>query len=531
MRSDKDYPTVDELLEDASVYLQPLDEAETRKHGWTDRPVTSVELFDENQIGQITDAVVLMPGSVVELIEPERSARVLRKASLVVVSNDDVWAADFRAILPPLLVKTPWIGWSDLFRMLTRLVGVHRYDSRGISASSLNELAAHVASITGSAITIEDTSSRVLAYSPISDETDDLRMRTILQGAVPSWRVQELMSSGFLQAVWNSRGVVERHAEPGNPARYVIAVRSADEVLGAIWATDSVQTEGEQIREVLAAAAVMAAPLIVRETLRERHLSEQRTAALSAIFSGRGDLPGAAQLLGLSMGTPHFCLTVTVTSSRDDIDHVAFHIQAIFPHALVDSWTGVVRALIPGSRQDAGFDSDDRLTDLKIKLSGRVAEGCLITVGIGPDADRLRDIHVSLQEAVSIAQVLLEQRQGNEKVLVSRLDGAMAGVELKRLAHRLVEHGEASAFVEALARLNHYDTSHQSSMVATLKAYLRHVGNVAEIARELQIHGNSVRYRLSRIGEITGCDLTRSSDRTFLALALEIDRVTPALRR
>lgn len=527
----KDHPTVGELFDDASVYLQPLDAAERQKHDWTERLVTSVELFDEHQVEQIADSIVLMPGSVVDLADPEQSARILRRASLVVVSSDDVWTADFRAQLPPLLVKTPWIGWSDLFRMLTRLVGVRHRDARGMSASSLHELASHVADITGSAITIEDTSSRVLAYSPISEETDDLRVHTILQGAVPSWRVEELMSSGFLPAVWNSSGVVERHAEPGNPARYVIAVRSGDEVLGAIWATDSTQADGEQIREVLAAAAVMAAPLIVRETLHEQHQTEQRTAALTALFSGHGDLPSAGQLLSLPSGTDHFCLAVTVTSPRDEVDHVAFHIQAIFPHALLDTWTGIVRVLIPVDGTDADEAGGPDVAELGGKLSRRLADDCLVTIGVGPRAETLRDIHVSMEEATAISQVLRDQRQADEKVLVSDLSGVLAGVELKRLAHRLVERREADPYLDTLSRLRDYDIAHGSSMVGTLAAYLRHVGNVAEIARELQIHGNSVRYRLQRIGEITGCDLSRSNDRTFLAIALEIDGVTGVLRR
>ncbi|MET1004454.1 MAG: helix-turn-helix domain-containing protein [Propionibacteriaceae bacterium] len=70
-----------------------------------------------------------------------------------------------------------------------------------------------------------------------------------------------------------------------------------------------------------------------------------------------------------------------------------------------------------------------------------------------------------------------------------------------------------------LADLLSYDDGHGSDLVPTLATYLDHGGKYDETARALSIHRNTLRYRLSRINEISGHDLTNVETKLNLHLA------------
>ncbi|TCO53617.1 PucR family transcriptional regulator [Actinocrispum wychmicini] len=66
-----------------------------------------------------------------------------------------------------------------------------------------------------------------------------------------------------------------------------------------------------------------------------------------------------------------------------------------------------------------------------------------------------------------------------------------------------------------------YDHAHKSELLRTLRVFLEHSGSWAQTAAALHVHVNTLRYRISRISELTGRDLTRFPDRVDLYLALD----------
>lgn len=79
-----------------------------------------------------------------------------------------------------------------------------------------------------------------------------------------------------------------------------------------------------------------------------------------------------------------------------------------------------------------------------------------------------------------------------------------------------------------LGALMRYDAAHGTGLLETLAAYLERDGKLQETADALFIHINSLRYRLKRIGDISGLSLADSEERFRLRLAL---RILPLLRR
>ncbi|MFC6085012.1 PucR family transcriptional regulator [Sphaerisporangium aureirubrum] len=71
-----------------------------------------------------------------------------------------------------------------------------------------------------------------------------------------------------------------------------------------------------------------------------------------------------------------------------------------------------------------------------------------------------------------------------------------------------------------LAPLFVYDRRHQSELVRTLGTFLDSAGSWNICAERLHVHVNTVRYRIRRVEELTGRDLSSMADRVDLFLAL-----------
>jgi hypothetical protein len=74
-----------------------------------------------------------------------------------------------------------------------------------------------------------------------------------------------------------------------------------------------------------------------------------------------------------------------------------------------------------------------------------------------------------------------------------------------------------------------YDREHHSELLKTLFAYLNEFGALEATAAKLYVHRNSLRYRLTRIAELTGWDLNDPEHRFHLNLACRAWLVRQAL--
>ena len=126
-------------------------------------------------------------------------------------------------------------------------------------------------------------------------------------------------------------------------------------------------------------------------------------------------------------------------------------------------------------------------------------------------------------------------RAGKEAVLAANV-GEAEGRSLLAFedtgAYRLLlpamseDPGELERFYEeTLAPLVAYDDQYETDLVATVEAYLGNDGNVAQTAASLFTHRHTVRYRLERVRELGGHDITSSEGREKLSLGLKAMRV------
>jgi hypothetical protein len=68
----------------------------------------------------------------------------------------------------------------------------------------------------------------------------------------------------------------------------------------------------------------------------------------------------------------------------------------------------------------------------------------------------------------------------------------------------------------------------EPALMDTVDSYIGSGGSIEATARSLFVHANTVRYRLRRIQEVCGRDVTESRDRYFVQVAMTLGRIDPA---
>jgi DNA-binding PucR family transcriptional regulator len=76
--------------------------------------------------------------------------------------------------------------------------------------------------------------------------------------------------------------------------------------------------------------------------------------------------------------------------------------------------------------------------------------------------------------------------------------------------------------VRLLGPLLAYDDRHRAELLPTLREFLACSGSWNMCAAKMYVHVNTVRYRIRRIEELTGRDLSRLNDQVDFYLALQI---------
>jgi len=80
-------------------------------------------------------------------------------------------------------------------------------------------------------------------------------------------------------------------------------------------------------------------------------------------------------------------------------------------------------------------------------------------------------------------------------------------------------------YAETIQPLVSYDEQYETELVATVEAYLDNDGNVAATAKQLFTHRHTIRYRLERVRDLCGHDVSATEGREKLGLGLKAMRV------
>lgn len=395
----------------------------------------------------------------------------------------------------------------------------------GVSAGDLFAVANAIAALLDAPVTIEDRSSRVLAFSGGQENADQSRVETIIGRQVPDRYARALTDMGAFRDLYRDDAPVVidpvRLGEGATTQRIAIAVRAGDEVLGSIWAAADGPLTPERTTTLRDAAKLVALHLLrVRAGAdAHRHL---RTALVSRAIDGGPEAHGALERLGFA-GQRVCVAAAALIPSTGQQDHtrrelipdrerladaLALHLSAAQRGAAVALVGDTVYGILPVADQEA----EDRVIRLVEDFLHRVGGRLPAAVGVGQPAETLAEVARSCAQSRRALRVLTE---GSDRRRVARIADVETESLLLELRDLRASRGDVASGM--LARLRAYDSRHDVHLVETLAAWLDAFGDIAAASAAGFVHPNTFRYRLRRVAEIGQFDLN-DPDARFAAM-------------
>jgi purine catabolism regulatory family protein/PucR-like helix-turn-helix protein len=180
-------------------------------------------------------------------------------------------------------------------------------------------------------------------------------------------------------------------------------------------------------------------------------------------------------------------------------------------------------ALVPlpaaGGEDDgerAGLVAERLLLGVREPMSRGLAEDGRLTLGVSSPVHSAEGLRGALEEA-----------RHARRVAAARTGTVCAAGHEELASHVLllpfVPDDVRRAFTARLLDpLRDYDRRHRAELVPTLEAFLAADGSWTRCASRLHLHVNTLRYRVGRIEQLTGRDLSRLEDKLDFFLALRM---------
>jgi DNA-binding PucR family transcriptional regulator len=396
-------------------------------------------------------------------------------------------------------------------------------------ASHLQELVEDLADRLGRSVAIDDARLHLLAHSPHRGDVDPVRSESILRRAVPTAIVEHVYAS---RDDATGRYLVSPRPDLGlTDARIGVPILHQGSLLGFVWLLGS---EGPTEPEHLDAAdqtAAQASILIHREHLRVGAARERIEELVRQLFGeddgARAAAAAAIREEALFTASSFAVIAAEIdrpeaTETDEDQLALASGLAAMrsrrLPHDLLTlERRGLVLLMV------AEPSAPDRASVLALAASLRDAvlaatAGAPCRVGVSRPHVDLGDVVVAADEAQRALRV------------IGRVEsfGPVAAVESLGVYELLDQVPDAAlaAMIHPGLRALIEQGSRGDSLVQTLEVFLDSAGDVRAASEQLFAHRTSLYYRLRRIQELTGLDLSDGDDRLVAHLGLRIARLT-----
>ncbi len=190
----------------------------------------------------------------------------------------------------------------------------------------------------------------------------------------------------------------------------------------------------------------------------------------------------------------------------------------------VGQYVDVIVALYPITDESSLARLRMIVEETRQQLASRTPSG-VVTAGISRPCDSLSQLRESYREAKDAISISgeLGEREGSTYYGDLKLYQLLLGLKEKNLKQL------RRFYDESLRPLVEHDERKQGDLIRTLNGFFEANGNLAKAAVDLDVHRNTLVYRLERISELTGLDLNDADNRLILHLALKIQRVLATL--
>lgn len=395
-------------------------------------------------------------------------------------------------------------------------------------------LAQTVSSLTGGMVSIEDDRSLVLAYSASGDEADEVRQLSILGRAGPADYLGRLQQWGVFDRLRRSQEVIEVPADValGTRRRLVVSIwplvgpaigghhprtdptaGAGAPTLGTIWVQEGRRELSPDSESALRGAAAVAARLITRSLNAPTNEAMQIQRLLGA-RGGGVDVPSLAAALSLPTTGPAVVVGLSTVgdhpaaSTLELAAALRLHASAFARESLVTAIGERIYVLLPRVLAPAG------VTSWVCGVIERLAAhpGVAMRAAVAAPVANLADVGAARIEVDRVLDGTTADRR------VTTLADSRTPVLLGEIADLIVTRPDLRD--PRMAALLAYDARHGSAMRESVEEYLTSFADVRQAAAQLQIHPNTLRYRIRRAQAILEIDLADPAARLLMELQL-----------
>jgi sugar diacid utilization regulator len=343
-------------------------------------------------------------------------------------------------------------------------------------------------------------------------------------GNLRAWGGPDRPESYPKQSPDRRRRLLQNATYSGDPVRdadrlLVVAQPSADSI-GVLALIDPHGTAGDRERHALElGATVLAIELARARGLADTELRLGRD-FVDELLSG--DTPehalGRAEALGYNLGHPHRVVVIE-TSDPERYGPAFFHAVRRAARATRIGSHPVMRHGAAVVLSEADRDCEQFRAAVLKDVGGAPCR-----VGVGGVCEQPSDFPRSLCEARLALRIQRAAGLGEQTPMFDELG-------IYRILGESAEPRSVERFVRAwLGALLDYDERKRTSLVTTLSQYLECGKRNSATATALAIHRNTLKYRLSRIREISDHDLSDADTQFNLQLATRAWHTLEALR-
>ena len=396
--------------------------------------------------------------------------------------------------------------------------------------SDLFALANAMAANIGAAITIEDPRGGLLAYSNLDQPIDEARRDTILGRRIPTAWSRVLEGSGYYRQLSSSIDGIVRIQDVRGVLRnrMAILIKAGAEVLGSVWAVEGDEPFDARAEESLRDATRLAAMHLLRHRAFIDSSRGERGAVLRDLLEHGASGTDYGGTLGIRPDVACIVVAFRLIEFDDDVELTVARgrvIDAItvageaFRRRVVCTWIGeTVYALFPSTTAE----HTARLVSMADEICRQFGQRHRVHLiaGVSSVSTDLAGTRECRHEADRVVRVLLEENGR----LVAAIDDVRVASLLLTLAE--ITRSRPEFQLPGIDQLIAHDLQRSKSYLATLQAYVDCGGNISDVATKLNLHTNTVRYRIGRLEQISGLRLDDPADR----LAAAVDLLNRTLR-
>ena len=249
-------------------------------------------------------------------------------------------------------------------------------------------------------------------------------------------------------------------------------------------------------------------------------------AVLAREVTDRGDIVARAAEMGADLDRGAGVLIVRAAPRAAQTGEWRARVLTLTLRALRSLASGALATAEEGEAAEVAVivpaEDDERLGRAAVGLTRELDEGLTgfdLTIG---HSRRAAD-PVDLYRAGNEARLAVNVGEAEGRALLAFEDTGAYRLLLPAISE---DPRELERFyAETVAPLSAYDEQYETELVTTVEAYLDNDGNVAATAKQLFTHRHTIRYRLERVKELCGHDVSATEGREKLGLGLKAMRV------